>query len=88
MSRHFKTALPLALALGALAPAGAQAKLDLEQPPQTGRPAQPPPQVVTTSAGFDWGDAAVGAAAGVGFSALAVGGSLVLVGRRRHAPAR
>jgi hypothetical protein len=89
MSSHIKKALPLALALGALAPAAAQAKLDLAPPPQVGPPSRPPARVVTSPApaGFDWGDAGIGAAGGLGLSMVAVGGSLALVGRRRHATA-
>jgi hypothetical protein len=34
--------------------------------------------------GFDWGDAGIGAAAGLGLSMVAVGGSLVIAGKRRH----
>jgi hypothetical protein len=33
--------------------------------------------------GFDWGDAGIGAAAGIGISMLAVGGGLILAGARR-----
>jgi hypothetical protein len=50
-----------------------------------GTPAQTPAAVAAPApSGFDWGDAGIGAAAGVGLSVLAVGGSLVRVGRRRH----
>lgn len=43
---------------------------------------------ITTHA-FDWGTAAVGAAAGIGISMLAVGGALLITGTRsgRSAPA-
>ena len=43
-------------------------------------------QVITVSAarGFDWGDAASGAAGGLGLALAAVGGTLVVAGRRRH----
>ena len=46
----------------------------------------PGPQVVTVSAptGFDWGDAAIGAAGGLGLALAAVGGTFALAGRRRH----
>ena len=45
---------------------------------------------VTTAAGFNWGDAAIGAAAGVAIAILIVGGGLVLTqrgtgGHLRHA---
>jgi hypothetical protein len=44
-------------------------------------------QVITVSApsGFDWGDAAIGAAGGLGLALAGVGGSLMVAGRRRHA---
>jgi hypothetical protein len=47
-------------------------------------------QVVTASAahGFDWGEATIGAAGILGFSIVAVGGSLAIAGKRRHAIAR
>ena len=38
--------------------------------------------------GFDWGDAEVGAAAGVALSALAAGGALLAASRRRARPER
>jgi hypothetical protein len=43
-------------------------------------------QVITVSApsGFDWGDAAIGAAGGLGLALAAVGGTLAVAGRRRH----
>ncbi len=54
-----------------------------------GTPARPR-QVVTASAarGFDWGDATMGAAGILGLSIVAVGGSLAIAGKRRHAIAR
>jgi hypothetical protein len=39
---------------------------------------------VSTPSGFDWGDAAIGAAGGLGLALAAVGGTLVVAGRRRH----
>jgi hypothetical protein len=46
----------------------------------------PRPHVITVSTpnGFDWGDAAIGAAGGLGLALAAVGGTLVVAGRRRH----
>ena len=41
-------------------------------------------QLTTERSRFDWADAGIGAAAGLGFSALTIGGSLVLVGKRRN----
>ena len=54
-----------------------------------GTPA-PPLQVVTASAarGFDWGDATIGAAGVLVLSMVAVGGTLAIARKRRHATAR
>ena len=96
MSPHnhpLKTMLALALALGAIAPTAASARFDLNPPPATTTTSsQPAVQVVRVPApgGFDWGDAGIGAAGGVGLSMLAVGGGLVIAqrrGRRSSGPA-
>jgi hypothetical protein len=43
------------------------------------------PQVVSPAPqGFDWGDAGIGAAGGIGLAMAGAGGSLVLAGRRRR----
>jgi hypothetical protein len=78
---RIKTTLALALTLGAIGPAAAQARPQ----PTAGPPAGDTPQVIVSSAprGFDWGDAGIGAAAGLGLSMAAVGGGLFVVGRRR-----
>ena len=46
----------------------------------------PSPDVITVSspAGFDWGDAAIGAAGGLGLALAAIGGTMAVTGRRRH----
>jgi hypothetical protein len=80
-----KTTLALALTLGAIAPTAASAKYELNSGPAP--PPAPTPQDITAPAGtgFDWGDAGIGAAGGVGLAALtAGGGGLVLVARRRQ----
>lgn len=48
---------------------------------------QAPVQIIRVSAhsGFDWGDAGIGAAGGLGLSLLAIGGGLVVT-RRGHRP--
>ena len=80
----------LAVDAGAPAPEPAQ---DLRAQAKTsslaGTPARPR-QVVTAPAarGFDWGDATIGAAGVLGLSMVAVGGSLAVAGKRRHAIAR
>jgi hypothetical protein len=77
--------LALALTLGAIAPAAASAR-PLELMTQQTKPTpQPTPQVIRVAApsGFDWADSAIGAAAGLGVSMAAIGGGLIIVGKRR-----
>jgi hypothetical protein len=83
--RKIKSTVAVALTLGAIAPAAASAKPLPADPP--GWPANTPTIELVQStprAGFDWGDAGIGAAAGLGLSMLAVGGSIVLVRRHGH----
>lgn len=49
-----------------------------------------PRQIVTATAprGFDWGDAAIGGAGGLGLAMVAVGGSRAVAGKRRHTTTR
>ncbi len=82
-----KTTLALALALGAIAPASASARFELNPPAPTGTTSpQPAVEIVRVSApgGFDWGDAGIGAAGGLGLTMLAAGGGLVIAGPRRR----
>jgi hypothetical protein len=61
----------------------------LDPAPQAARPSsEPTVQVIRASApgGFDWGDAGIGAAGGVGIAMLGVGGALVIAGVRRNDP--
>ena len=44
----------------------------------------PPPRVVEEDSGFEWSDAAIGAAAGVGFLLLTVGGDALRSHRRER----
>ena len=95
-----RTALALSLAAGALAPAAAQARFDYTggapapdvraQAPTSSLAGTTSPQVESPPPqGFDWGDAGIGAAGGVGLALVAVGGSFVLSGKRRsYAAAR
>jgi hypothetical protein len=84
-----KATLGLMLAVGAIAPATASARFD-QNPVFVPRPAsqptavQPAVQVVRVSAGggFNWGDAGIGAAGGLGLSILGVAGSLGVTRRR------
>jgi len=71
----------IALALGAIAPGGAAAA-NLEE--VAGSPAQRAPVLVEVSSGsgFDWGDAGIGAAAGLGVSMIVVGGGFARSQRR------
>jgi len=80
-TRTFRAAVTAAVAVATIAPAAASARFDLNPyvPLPTPAPAVP---VVRESGGFDWGDAGIGAAAGVGASILAVGGSLTTKSRR------
>jgi hypothetical protein len=77
-----KATLALALACGAVVPAAASARPIPADPPWPAN--QPSVQVVEVSGhhGFEWGDAGIGAAAGLGLSMLAAGG---VVAAQRHA---
>ena len=89
--RHLKTALALTFVLGAIAaPAAsadsAQTGWVVQPNPDQQTPASAPATIVrvsTPSSGFDWGDAGIGAAAGIALSMLALG--LVLVVSQHHA---
>jgi hypothetical protein len=84
-SRRSKATVAVALALCATAPAAASAML----PPPDTPPSNDPVVFVQTSprSGFDWGDAGIGAAGGVGLAMLAAGGLVVAQrrGRLTHA---
>jgi hypothetical protein len=87
--RHtFRTVATAAIALAAITPAAASARFDIESHPVYLSPARPTVEVMQHPSGtFDWGDAAIGAAAGVGASALALGGATAIAGRRRRTAA-
>jgi hypothetical protein len=78
-SRRVKATVAAALTLCATAPAATSARLPPPDPP----PSNDPVVFVQTSprSGFDWGDAGIGAAGGVGLAMLAAGG-LVAAQRR------
>ena len=85
-AHRLRTATALALALGAIAPTAASARVALDPTPQASPPSsEPTSQVIRTSApgGFDWGDAGIGAAGGVGLAMLGVAGALVITGAHR-----
>ena len=83
INHSIKTAVGISLSLAALAPAGASAMYVEDGP--VAPPTQPAVQIVSTPAhsGFDWGDAGIGAAGGVGLVVLLTGGGLALA-RTRH----
>jgi hypothetical protein len=83
-----KTALTLALVLGAIAPDAALARLDLNPTRARTTPSRPAVQIVRVSApeAFDWGDAGIGAAGALGLSTLAIGSVLVIAARRHRTP--
>jgi hypothetical protein len=86
MPNHSATAKPLALAMAlcAVAPAAASARLDLNPPARTTATSRPAVQVIRVSApgGFDWADAGIGAGVALGLSMLATGAGLVITDRR------
>ena len=91
LNRHqIKTTLALAVALGAIAPAQASARFELNPRPARSTPSpQPAVEIVRVSdpGGFDWGDASIGAAGALGLSMVALGGGLLIAARRSRAPA-
>jgi hypothetical protein len=87
IARHthtFRTAVTAAVLFAAIAPAVASARFDLNPTHAAPPGGAPVVQVVHEGRGFDWGDAGIGAAAGVGLSLLAVGGSVTTASRRRR----
>ncbi|HEX4034256.1 MAG TPA: hypothetical protein VHX66_07425 [Solirubrobacteraceae bacterium] len=81
-------ALAIAVVAVTLAPAAASAHFDNlpnKIPPVPLNLTAPHVQVVSDGSGFDWGDAGIGAAAGIGLSILGVAGRSAL--RRRERPA-
>ena len=90
-SHPLQRTLTLALTLGAISPAAAAAMPPRPDPPAP--PTTPAVHVIRVSAhgGFDWGDAGIAAAGGLGLSVLALGGGLVIAqhrGRRSKSTAR
>ena len=72
------------LALGAITVAAATGSAAPYPLAATAAPRPRAVQVIRVTAhGFDWGDAGIGAAAGVGLSMLTVGGGLLVAGTRR-----
>jgi hypothetical protein len=62
----------------------------LAPPPASASGSRVPVRIVHVSGpgGIDWGDAAIGAAAGAGLTLLGLGGALVVSQRHTHAIAR
>ena len=80
--RSLKATLAVVLASSAVAPA-ASAMLPPPDPPQPAHPVPVQFVEVPSHQGFDWGDAGIGAAAGLGLSLIAAGG-IVAQRRGRH----
>jgi hypothetical protein len=94
---HHPTTTTLTLAalaaLAALAVAASTGTAAADSKPRVGttvRSHPPAVQVIRVSehGGFDWGDAGIGAAGGIGLSMLAVGGGLLIAGHRQDQPLR
>jgi hypothetical protein len=81
-NQQIKTTAALALAAIAPTAAAARPQLDPGGATQTPSHANPIVRVITPNSGFDWGDAWIGAAAGLALSMLGVGGTLALSQRR------
>jgi hypothetical protein len=82
-NRHAKQAVAAMLALAAIVPATASAEPNRNHTPGASQPTAAVRIVrVSTPGGFDWGDAGIGAAAGVGLAMLAVGGGRGFADRR------
>jgi hypothetical protein len=92
MSYRNKTiarALAVAISVGALAPAAASAHFDNlpnKIPPVPVLHPNTSVQVVRDGGGFDWGDAGIGAAAGIGLSILGATGLSTARRRDRQSP--
>jgi hypothetical protein len=84
-NRHTQQAVAAMMALAAILPATALAQPNRQQATGASQPASAV-RIVPVSApeGFDWGDAGIGAAAGVGLAMLAVGGGRSVANRRSH----
>jgi hypothetical protein len=81
--RTFTNAVAAVIALGTLVPAAASARFDLNPAPAPTSGPNAATQVVRESrGGFDWGDAGIGAAGGVGASLIAIVGGMGLASRR------
>ena len=78
--------LTTAAVISALAPGAASARIPSEPASGVGG-SQPQPTIevvrMSNYSSFDWGDAGIGAAGGVGLFMLALGGSHALAGSRR-----
>ena len=86
-STSARAAVALTAILGAVAPSAASAGSGASGSKGGYGPSPPPTiQIVRTSehGGFEWGDAGIGAAGGVGLSMLLLGGSFVITGGQRR----
>lgn len=89
-THRIRTALALALAAGAIVPASASAGMLHNGDAGPATPVRVPELIVRSAParGFDWGDAAIGAAGGLGLSLVGIGGALAKQrrSRRTHRP--
>lgn len=85
-NHRISKALAVALATGAIAPAGASAMTPTRDFPQSANPQSVELVRVSDHSGFDWGDAGIGAAGALGLSMLAAGGVVMVTRRRTHGP--
>ena len=83
-THHLKKATALTLALGAIVPGTAAAKPVGPDPSGASYtiPQAPVVRITAPANGFDWGDAAIGAAGGLALAMLGVGGGLVISHQR------
>lgn len=83
-NRQIKTAAATALALAAVTPTAASAKpIGPDTAPFSYSQPAPIVKVIAPQAGFDWGDAGIGAAGGLAITMLGLGGALVITSQRR-----
>jgi hypothetical protein len=85
-TRRIKQATAVALALGATVPAAASAKPIGPDPTPFTAQTSPIVRVTVPDSGFDWGDAAIGAAGGLAITMLGVGAALTASQRRNAHP--
>jgi hypothetical protein len=83
-THQVKSALALAVALGAICAPTASAHPPTADPTQSPQPSHPasPVRVVSVENGFHWDDAGIGAAGGFALTMIGLGGGLAISQRR------